>query len=320
MSAYRIAVNVEWTSKCNARCLMCPRSQIRNPMLMRERTWGQVLDRLHAADVFRAVIAGYGEPTTHPRFFPFVDALRHHPVPFDMVSNGQNLDAGRLRHLDGAIGTLIISFSSVDPEVYRRVHINLDHARVMDNIKMAQRSFKHTRLAISLTPMAECLESLPATIAWLRAHGVHNLTMSPTLYNRAGSLEGHAVATQRLRQLIARHQLHSQELDFIPGARDIFRQWRANTFGCIPRNTDMLVAAGGDYLYCFNDINHDYPLGHVADMSLREALAQREKMPRIPALCDGCNLEGRYNFAESVRVGLSYLFERSGSRRHSGVI
>ncbi len=76
--SYRIAVNVEWTSKCNARCAMCPRSMISNPKVMSLATFEQVLPRLTAEDVFRVIIAGYGEPTTHPRFDEFVEAMRGH--------------------------------------------------------------------------------------------------------------------------------------------------------------------------------------------------------------------------------------------------
>ena len=208
MSNYRIAVNVEWTSKCNALCPMCPRGLIEYPQLMTEPTWRQTLERLTPQDVFRAVIAGYGEPTTHTKFFEFVDDMRGHPIRFDMVSNGHQLDAERIRHLDGAIDLLLISFSSIDPAVYNVVHANLDQARVMENIQTAQRLFKHTKLAISLTPMPECLPSLPDTIAWLRAQGVETLTMSPTLYNRGGSLQEHELATEKLRQMIQQFQMH----------------------------------------------------------------------------------------------------------------
>ena len=306
MSNYRIAVNVEWTSKCNALCPMCPRGLIEFPQLMTEQTWKQVLSRLSPDDVFRAVIAGYGEPTTHNRFFEFVDLLRDHPVKFDMVSNGHQLDAERIKHLDGAIGMLIISFSSVDPEVYKNVHVNLDQKQVMANIQLAQKLFKRTRLAISLTPMPECLPSLPDTIAWLRAQGVEILTMSPTLYNRGGSLEGHELATEKLRQIIKQYHLHSQELDFIPSAGDIFQQWRCNRFKCVPRNVDFLIAATGDYLYCYNDVKHEHPIGNVSNMSIREALARRESMEAIPELCDGCNMRDRYGAMELVKASVSY--------------
>ena len=306
MSNYRIAVNVEWTSKCNALCPMCPRGLIEYPQLMTEPTWRKTLERLTAQDVFRAVIAGYGEPTTHTKFFEFVDDMRGHPIRFDMVSNGHQLDAERIRHLDGAIDLLLISFSSIDPEVYKRVHVNLDQARVMDNIKTAQKLFKHTKLAISLTPMPECLPSLPDTIAWLRAQGVETLTMSPTLYNRGGSLQEHELATEKLRQMIQQYGLRSQEFDFIPGVRDVFQQWRSNSFKCVPRNIDVFIAASGDYLYCYNDVSHKHPIGNVADMGIREVLAKREGMALIPELCNGCNMLGRYDAKELVKAGISY--------------
>ena len=310
MSSYRIAVNVEWTSKCNALCPMCPRGLIEYPQLMTEPTWRKTLERLTAQDVFRAVIAGYGEPTTHTKFFEFVDDMRGHPIRFDMVSNGHQLDAERIRHLDGAIDVLIVSFSSIDPGVYQRVHANLDQTRVMENIKLAQQLFRHTKLAISLTPMPECLPSLPDTIAWLRAQGVKILTMSPTLYNRGGTLKEHELATGKLRQLIRQHRLHSQELDFIPGVGDIFQQWRSNRFKCVPRNIDVFIAASGDYLYCYNDVGHKHPIGNVADMSIREVLARREGMALIPELCNGCNMLNRYDAKELVKAGISYARTR----------
>lgn len=306
MSNYRIAVNVEWTSKCNALCPMCPRGLIEYPQLMTEPTWRQTLERLTPQDVFRAVIAGYGEPTTHTKFFEFVDDMRGHPIRFDMVSNGHQLDAERIRHLDGAIDLLLVSFSSIDPEIYNRVHVNLDQTRVMENIKTAQRLFKHTKLVISLTPMPECLPSLPDTIAWLRAQDVETLTMSPTLYNRGGSLQEHELATEKLRQLIQQHHLRSQEFDFIPGVWDVLQQWRSNSFKCVPRNIDVFIAASGDYLYCYNDVKHEHPIGHVANLGIREVLAKREGMALIPELCNGCNMLGRYDAKELVKAGFSY--------------
>lgn len=96
---------------------------------MTERTWRQVPSRLFPKDVFRVVIAGYGEPTTQVKFSQFVDDVRGHALRFDMVSNGQQLDGERIRHLDSAIGLLLIAFSSIDPVVYKRIHVNLDQKR-----------------------------------------------------------------------------------------------------------------------------------------------------------------------------------------------
>lgn len=304
---YRIAVNVEWTSKCNALCPMCPRDTIEHPQLMPLDTWATVLRRLKPQEIFRVVIAGYGEATTHPRFSKFVDTMRGHPVRFDMVSNGHLLDPAKIAQLDGVIDLLIVSFSSVDPAVYRRVHANLDQRRVMENIKSAQAMFKHTRLGISLTPMPECLPSLPDTIAWLKEQGIEALTMSPTLYNRGGSLTEHEQASAELRQLIKQHKLRSQEFDFVPSGREIISQWRRNRFKCVPRNVDLFVSSSGDYLYCYNDVGHRHAIGHVKTSSIREMLLRREGMAAIPALCGECNMRDRYGAGELARAGIDFV-------------
>ncbi len=79
MSAYRIVVNMEWSSKCNARCAMCPQTMIENPKLMTDDIFFRALERINPKDVFRTVIAGYGEPTTHPRFMEYVTTVGEHP-------------------------------------------------------------------------------------------------------------------------------------------------------------------------------------------------------------------------------------------------
>lgn len=307
MKPYRVTVNLELTAKCNALCVMCPREAIVAPRPMRVEVLRQVVERLDPRDVYRVVVAGYGEPTTHPRFAECVAQLRAAPVRIDMVSNGQLLDGERLALLDGALHTLIVSFSSVDPEVYRSVHVNLDQQRVMHNIVQAQARLRHTRLAISLTPLAACLPSLERTIAWLRQHGVTRLTMSPTLYDRAGALHEHDDPGSQLRELIARHGLRSQEFDFVPSLRDVFGQWRRNRHRCLPRNAALPIAADGSYQYCFNDVAHAHPIGHVATMGVREALQQRERMPALAGLCDDCNVRGRYGPRELARALNGYL-------------
>jgi MoaA/NifB/PqqE/SkfB family radical SAM enzyme len=268
-------------------------------------TWRKTLERLSPDEVFRVVLAGYGEVTTHPRFAEFVEAMRDHPVRFDMVSNGHLLDAEKIARLDGVIDLLIVSFSSIDPEVYGRVHANLDQQRVMENIKRAQEMFRHTKLGISLTPMPECLPSLPDTIGWLRAQGIDLLTMSPTLYNRGGSLKEYELASSELRRLISEHGLHSQELDFIPGVGEIYRQWRSNRFKCVPRNVDLFVAANGEYLYCYNDAAHRNAIGNVMTDSIAQTIRRREDMAAIDSLCGPCNMRDRYGPAELLRVGMN---------------
>jgi MoaA/NifB/PqqE/SkfB family radical SAM enzyme len=316
MHRYRVTVNLELTGKCNARCVMCPREAIAHPAIMNLETLRAVVTRLDPKDVFRVVVAGYGEPTTHPRFDECLDVLRGAPVRIDMVTNGQLLDEARLARLDGLLHTLIVSYSSIDPGIYAQVHVNLDHARVTRNIVMARQRLRNTRLAISLTPLSVCLPSLPRTIAWLRDQGVAGLTMSPTLYDRAGSMapSANAAASVDLRRIIRTYGLRSQELDFIPSLRDIYAQWRANRHRCIPRNTDLAIAADGSYQYCFNDIRHSHAIGRVSEITVREALAAREREGADPRLCSDCGVRRRYGPAEVGRVVVAYLRTRNRER------
>jgi len=285
---------------------MCPQELIQKPQLMTREIFDKTLKRISPHRIFRTVIAGYGEPTTHPDFMYFVSQIRQHPGRFDMVTNGQQLNKERLKHLDGSIELMVISFSSIQTSVYNHVHAKLDHEKVKENIILAKKIFKKTKLGISLTPMVECLDSLPETIAWLKAQEIELLTMSPTLYNR-GSDTQYQFETQKLRQIIKDHSLHSQELDFIPSIKDITKQYINNKFKCVARNSDLFISATGDYLYCYNNISHQHTIGHVKSQSVDEALSIREKMTILPALCNECNMKERYQLSESIKVAGNYI-------------
>lgn len=303
---YRLTANLEWTSKCNARCSMCPRHVIEDSTIMSMDTWRTVIGRLNPADLYRAIIAGYGEPTTHPQFEDFIDEIRDHPVHFDMVTNGSRLDRERLLHMDGALGMLMVSFSSIDPDVYGKVHAKLKQQQVMENICRAKELFQKTQLSISLTPMPECIDTLPATIEWFHQQGIYDLRMSPNFYNRAGTIEEQK-ATRSLRAIIRDYRLKALDIDFIPGLGDMFSQWRKNSFKCIPRNTSMFVTASGDYLYCYNDMSHTHTLGNARDFSMREAIVLREQRQAEKALCDGCNMRDRYRGLDVLQAAAGYL-------------
>jgi MoaA/NifB/PqqE/SkfB family radical SAM enzyme len=232
-------------------------------------------------------------------------------VTFDLATNGSRLDAARLRRLDGVFDRLMISFSSIDPAVYAATHARLERETVLSNILCAVRTLQRSRLVINLSPTAACLDTLAETVAWFRRHGIHDLHMSPTYYDRAGAQSTRGSPDQRrLRDAIREHRLQSQEQAFISGPLDIYRQWRRNRVKCVPRNVSLMISAAGHYTYCFNDIRHSLSLGHVATSPLREALERREQRPLEPGICSGCNLHGRYGPRELLRVAWGYASAR----------
>ncbi len=187
MSEYRVAINLELTTACNARCVMCPRAAVPAPRHMSAATFEAALARITPRDAFRVVLAGYGEPSVHPDFDAFLARLRGHPVPFDLVSNGERLTEQRLRRLDGVLHGLIVSFASVVPQADARVHGGLDHERVRRNLAAAARGLRHTALLVSLSPHADALETLPETMAWLRGLGIRELRSRPPTTTAPGT-------------------------------------------------------------------------------------------------------------------------------------
>lgn len=317
MSRYRIAVNLEWTNACNARCSMCPRHMIDKTEVMTDVCFAKVLERLRPEEVFRVVLAGYGEPTIHPRFPAFISMLRNHPVRFDMVSNGHALDREKLKAIDGVIELLIVSFSSIVKKIYDQVHIRLDQKLVLENILNAHKRLTKTKLAISLTPTTECLQTLPETIEWFQRQGIHALTMSPTLYNRAGSLRAEQESMAYLRRIIRQYDLRSQEMEFIPSLWDCAKQTYYNRYRCLPRNAVLPIAVNGDYKYCFNDVRRSRTFGNVHDRSISEVLRIREKTGPDPVLCAGCNISRRYTPGEIAGVIQHYRSQKMGEKRHA---
>jgi len=205
---------------------------------------------------------------------------------------------------------LIISFSSIDRAVYNKVHVNLDYQTVKKNILLANKLFKHTQLGVSLTPLAECIDTLEETIRWFKALGIENLSMSPTLYNRGGNMQDQIIATKRLRAIIKKYRLHSQEFDFVPGIIDIGRQLLRNKFKCIPRNVDLFISSSGDYLYYYNDISHQHTISNICHSSIDEVLLHRECMGPVAALCKQCNMKDRYKAKELSKVVVNYALKK----------
>lgn len=310
-SAYKVSVSLEWCSKTNAHSDTYPRDRVEPAQLMKVDTFNNVLARINTDDVFRTIIAGYGEPTAHPDFIQFISAIGQHPGRFDLVSNGQLLDWKKLRHLDGKIDLLLISVSCINADVCRDVHRKLDCEKVKANIILAKNILKKTALAISLTPLVECIEILPETINWLGQQGIDQLIMSPTSYNRVGKMMQNERVTERPREIVPTHNLHLQELDAIASMKDIALQYWHNRFKCAPRNSDLFINASGDYLYCCSDVSYKHTLGHIARLSVREALDKREKMTAVPEICENCGLRKHARIGEVIGVAASYFYGKA---------
>ncbi len=89
-------VDIEMTNACNQQCGFCLRSSMQRPVGMMDlATFKRIIDELAGFDFptwGKVVLAGFGEPTLHPRFIEAVAYAGAKGVPLRVYTNGTRLD------------------------------------------------------------------------------------------------------------------------------------------------------------------------------------------------------------------------------------
>src|SRR4029079_6876540 len=127
-------LQVEFTSKCNLRCRMCPlttktSSSSAAPGPMFDAVFDEVL--AVARSCRRVIVAGYGEALTNPQCLPMLRALDAERTDMSLATNGLALSPTAARALTEIrhLSMINVSIDSPDPDIYRAVRRgNVDRA------------------------------------------------------------------------------------------------------------------------------------------------------------------------------------------------
>ncbi|HEV7527244.1 MAG TPA: radical SAM protein [Acidimicrobiia bacterium] len=121
-----IAIQIEFTSRCQLRCRMCPlttgsSSTSHSPGPMHELVFEHVL--AIARRCRRVILAGYGEPLTNPECLPMLRALDAEGIDIAIATNGIALTPTIAEELVALehVTFINISIDSPDPDVYHQV-------------------------------------------------------------------------------------------------------------------------------------------------------------------------------------------------------
>ncbi len=127
--------SIELTSRCNLKCVMCPRDDNATRGLgnMKLETFQRIID--DAAQYLEfAHLHLAGEPLMHPDFPAFIDYAAQKGVRTEISTNGTVLDATRGQALiDSKLTNLIISIDGTDAETYQRIRGADSFAKVVRN-------------------------------------------------------------------------------------------------------------------------------------------------------------------------------------------
>ncbi len=114
-------IDVELTSSCNFRCLMCPtgnRSLDRHAEFMTEETYEKIVDQCAEHGTALRFI-GWGEPTLHPRVMGFVGAAFSRGLLTHLNTNGSKITGNMSRGLVGmGLDSIKFSFQGVNRQSY----------------------------------------------------------------------------------------------------------------------------------------------------------------------------------------------------------
>ncbi len=184
-----IALQVEFTSRCNLRCRMCPlttntSSTSASPGPIFDAVFEEVL--AVARRCRRVIVAGYGEALTNPRCLPMLRALDAEGIDMSIATNGLAVSRSVARALTEIrhLSMINVSIDSPDPDVYRTVRRG-NVGRALGGLRNLMAEIdRPERVMVSSVAMRDTLASLVRFPAMLAELGVRRYAVQSVVdYN-----------------------------------------------------------------------------------------------------------------------------------------
>ena len=207
-----MAVQVEFTSRCNLRCRMCPlttgtSSSSGDPGPMTDVVFDELLDI--ARRCRRVVLAGYGEPLTNPQCIPMLQALDAEGIDVSMATNGLALSPELARQLVAIrhLTHINVSIDSPDPDVYREVRGGNVRRALQGLRNLMAEIDNRDRVQVSSVALHSNLHTLVEFPALLAELGVRRFTLQALHdyndYSRRERLLDHTELSDLLQRIEA---------------------------------------------------------------------------------------------------------------------
>jgi len=127
-------VQVEVTSKCNARCIMCPKTYLKDWISgdMQQNTF------LHISEIFSSAnyihLQGWGEPLLHPGFEDMLTFLiKKKKRKCGFTTNGQLLTKEKIdRFLQTGVDIIAISMAGADKKMHESIRKGTEFSKIIE--------------------------------------------------------------------------------------------------------------------------------------------------------------------------------------------
>lgn len=163
------AVQVEVTTRCNHRCLMCPRNYTRTTP--RDLAWDLYVKLSSFFSRINLVfLQGWGEPLLHPRFWDMVALARERGCTTGFTTNGSLLEASTAREIISLdVGYVTVSLAGATAQTHDCIRRGSDFQKLTANVARLVELKKSTgavnpKVHLSFMLTGRSIGELPAAV------------------------------------------------------------------------------------------------------------------------------------------------------------
>lgn len=176
------SIQVEITSRCSARCIMCPRTS-----LDRWQNGDMSLETFQAASPFfnlarHVHLQGWGEPLLHPDLERMIEIVKKQSTRAGFTTNGEFLSMEKAeKYIDLGLDVVAVSLAGADRETHEAVRAGTDFEKIIKNIRDISRLKAKLRsglplIIISFIMLQENINHLSQVIELAADIGADRLT------------------------------------------------------------------------------------------------------------------------------------------------
>ena len=180
---YPVQIQVESTTKCNARCIMCEHFYNHNSARgdLAEEGIGIISEVLpYAEEVF---IHGIGEPFLAKNILPLLHSCNIYQNKVSTNSNMSYLTDEILEELKTCFYRLMISCDGATEDVYSGIRRGTRLADMFSNVKKVRNANPDINLRMSVVAMRQNVRELPSIVRLAHDLGVEGITISNVVPN-----------------------------------------------------------------------------------------------------------------------------------------
>jgi len=162
------AFQIEVTSRCNLKCVMCPVTVLAAHWPARDMAW-ETFERAAAAFARAKWIhlQGWGEPLLHRRLFDMIARAKQAGCRVGFTTNGTRLTrATGARLLDAGLDLLAVSIAGASAATHEAIRAGSDFARLLENLRgfLRQRRAAKPKVEIFYLMTRTNLAELPRAV------------------------------------------------------------------------------------------------------------------------------------------------------------